>query len=295
MRSSPGSATTFSWRPHPADPEPARVGRDGMLALALGRRGAATVLSRWSSALPLQMLAPVALDGPATVVSVLNPTGGLVGGDRLAIDAVVGAAAHGCLTTPSATKVYRTTGAAAEQHVRLHLGAGAIVEWVPDHTIPFAGSAFRQTIDCELEDDATLILMDAFAAGRIARGEAWRFAWLESAVTVRDRRGPILHDRFVLTAEPRVQGLGFVEGHQYFGSFVVVADSGLDAFAAAAGRVLRGVDGAVGGVGALPRRGAVVRCLAVSAPALTVALEALWTVARRELLGLPALALRKAW
>src|SRR5437660_423157 len=174
MRSSPGSATTFSWRPHPADPEPARVGRDGMLALALERRGAATVLSRWSSALPLQMLAPVALDGPATVVSVLNPTGGLVGGDRLAIDAVVGAAAHGCLTTPSATKVYRTTGAAA-------------------------------------------------------------------------------------------------------------------------GRVLRGIDGAVGGVGALPRRGAVVRCLAVSAPALTVALEALWTVARRELLGLPALALRKAW
>ena len=76
---------------------------------------------------------------------------------------------------------------------------------------------------------------------------------------------------------------------------MVVADSGLDAFAAAAGRVLRGVDGAVGGVGALPRRGAVVRCLAVSAPALTVALEALWTVARRELLGLPALALRKAW
>jgi urease accessory protein len=241
------------------------------------------------------MLAPVALDGPAAVVSVLNPTGGLVGGDRLAIDVVVGAAAHGCLTTPSATKVYRTTGAAAEQHVRLRLGAGAIVEWVPDHAIPFAGSAFRQTIDCELEDGATLILMDAFAAGRIARGEAWRFARLESAVTVRDRRGPILHDRFVLTAEPRVQGLGFVEGHQYFGSFVVVADSGLDAFAAAAGRVLRGIDGAAGGVGALPRRGAVVRCLAVSAPALTVALEALWTVARRELLGLPALALRKAW
>src|SRR5205809_1365080 len=294
MRSSPGSATTFSWRPHPAVPEPARVGRDGMLALALERRGATTVLSRWSSALPLQILAPVALDGPAAVVSVLNPTGGLVGGDRLAIDVVVGAAAHGCLTTPSATKVYRTTGAAAEQHVRLHLGAGAIVEWVPDHTIPFGGSAFRQTIDCELEDGGTLILMDAFAAGRIARGEAWRFAWLESAVTVRDRRGPILHDRFVLTARGAAQGLGFVEDHPYFGSFVAVADSGLHAFAAAAGRVLRDTDGAVGGVGALARRGVVVRCLAASAPALTAVPEALWAVSRRQLLGPPSLALRKA-
>jgi hypothetical protein len=43
----------------------------------------------------------------------------------------------------------------------------------------------------------------------------------------------------------------------------------------------------------LPRRGAVVRCLASSAPALTDLLDALWAVARRDILGLPALALRK--
>ena len=294
MRCSPGSATTSSWRPHAADPEPARVGRDGALSLALERRGGATVLSRCRYSLPLQVLAPLALDDCAAVVSVLNPTGGLVGGDRLAIDVVVGPAAHACLTTPSATKVYRTAGAPAEQHVRLRLGGGAILEWVPDHTIPFPGSAFRQAIDCELDDDATLILTDAFAAGRIARGEAWQFALLESAVTVRDRRGPILHDRLVLTAQGAAQGLGFVEDHPYFGSFVAVADSGLHAFAAAAGRVLRDTDGAVGGVGALARRGVVVRCLVASAPALTAVLEALWALARRELLRLPALALRKA-
>ena len=293
MRSSPGSATTSSWRPHAADPEPARVGRDGTLALALERRGGATVLSRCRYALPLQVLVPLALDDPAAVVSVLNPTGGLVGGDRLAIDVVVGSAAHGCLTTPSATKVYRTAGATAEQHVRLRLGVGAILEWVPDHTIPFAGSAFRQAIDCELDDGATLILTDAFAAGRIARGEAWQFALLESAVTVRDRRGPILHDRFVLTAERAVQGLGFVEDHPYFGAFVAVADSGLGAFAARAERVLHETDGALGGVGALPRRGVVVRCLAASAPALTRVLDGVWAAARRRVLGLAPLALRK--
>ena len=293
MRSSPGSATTSCWYPHPADLEPARVGRDGTLALTLERRAGTTVLGRCRYALPLQVLAPLALGGPAAVVSVLNPTGGLVGGDRLAIDVTLGRAAHGCLTTPSATKVYRTAGAAAEQRVRLRLEAGAILEWVPDHTIPFADSAFRQAIDCEVGDGATLLLMDAFAAGRVARGEVWRFALLESTVTVRDHRGPILHDRFVLTAARAVEGLGFVEGHPYFGSFVVVADSGLDAFAVAAGRVLEETPGAVGGVGALPRRGAVVRCLAASAPALTALFEALWAVARRELLGLPALALRK--
>src|SRR2546429_4948226 len=154
MRSSLGSATTSSWRPHAADPEPARVGRDGALTLALERRGGATVLSRCRYSLPLQVLAPLALDDRAAVVSVLNPTGGLVGGDRLAIDVVVGPAAHACLTTPSATKVYRTAGAPAEPPPRLPPGVGAVLGWVPDPTIPLPGAAFRQGIHREPDDAA---------------------------------------------------------------------------------------------------------------------------------------------
>src|SRR5439155_3918023 len=98
------------------------------------------------------------------------------------------------------------------QTVRLRLGPRAVVEWVPDQTIPFAGSAFRQAIDVEMDENARLVLVDAFSAGRIARGEAWRFTLLESAVSVRDRHGWLLRDRFVLRrgavpAQPRRAGL----------------------------------------------------------------------------------------
>src|SRR2546425_8483474 len=133
MRSSRGSATTSCWRPHPADPEPGRVGRDGTLALALERRDGATVLRACRYRLPLQVLSPMALDDPAAVVSLLNPTGGLVGGDRLSIDVDVAAGAHAVLTTPSATRVYRTEGEETIQSVRLAIGPHAVVEWVPDH------------------------------------------------------------------------------------------------------------------------------------------------------------------
>ena len=271
-----------------------RVGRDGTLRLGFERRGPATVLARARYTLPLQVLAPMALDDPAAVVSVVNPTGGLLGGDRLTIDVSVGPAAHACLTTPSATKVYRTSGAPARQDVTLRLEAGAICEWVPDHTIPFAGSALRQRIEVEIADGACLILVDAFAAGRVGRGERWAFRRLESAVTVRDAKGRLLQDRFVLTDDGALEpgALGATDGRPYFASMAVIA-ADAEAFRrevtarfAVEGEVLIAA-------GALPRRGAVVRCLAASAPALLHAVDALWTTARREVLGLPPLALRK--
>jgi urease accessory protein len=272
-----------------------RTGRDGALRLHFERRGLRTVLARARYTLPLQVLAPVALDDPAAVVSILNPTGGLVGGDHLAIDVSVGAAAHACLTTPSATKVYRTAADPATQDVTLRLEAGAVCEWIPDHTIPFAGSALRQRIIVDVGDGACLILVDAFAAGRVGRREAWAFRLLDSAITVRDAKGWLLHDRFVLEGagplDPR--RLGAAEHRPYFASLVVVADD-VEAFRRGIAARFPACGEVAVAAGSLPRRGALVRCLAPSAPALLDAIDALWAVARREVLGLPPLGLRKS-
>jgi urease accessory protein len=268
-----------------------RVGRDGRLALGFERRGPRTIVARCRYTLPLQVLAPMALEDVAAIVSVLNPTGGLVGGDALSIEAEVGPGAHACLTTPSATKVYRAESAPATQDVVLRVADGARLEWVPDHTIPHAGAAFRQVLSAEVGEGAALVVVDAFAAGRVARGEAWRFALLDSTLTIRDRGGPVLHDRFVLRdGGPR--GLGVTEGRPYFATVVVVADAGVKAFVE---RVAALDDDAAVDLraGRLARRGAVVRCLAADAPALVRALEAVWAAARIEVLGLAPLALRK--
>jgi urease accessory protein len=272
---------------------PARVGRDGALRLCFERRGEGTVLAGCRSTPPLQVLAPVALEDAAAVVSLLNPTGGVLGGDRLTIDVEIGPGAHACLTTPSATRVYRTAAEPAEQRVRLALGPGAVAEWVPDHTIPSAGAALRQSLEVEAGDGATLIALDAFAAGRVARGEAWRFALLDSALTVRDAGGLVLHDRFVLPGRERWRGLGFAEERPYFATVVVIADAGLDDLLAALPGALGGIGGATAAAARLPRRGALVRCLARSAPSLGDTLAAVWALARGHLLGLPPLALRK--
>jgi urease accessory protein len=291
---------------------PSRVGRDGGVRLAFDRRGTRTVLVGCGSTLPLQVLCPLPLDDPAAIVSVLNPTGGVVGGDRMAIDVDVRAGAHACLTTPSATKVYRTAGPTAVQTVALRIGAGAALEWAPDHTIPFAGSAYAQVIHADLEPGARLILVDAFAAGRVARGEAWAFRLLDSALRIRDARGWLLVDRFRLEGCPRWSGVGATDGHPYLATVVVARgraagtgspDSGrpADDGACAADRrvaealrdAVRGIADRHVGVAALPHAGVFVRCLARTAPGLLDTVDTLWQTARRTLLGLPPLHLRK--
>jgi urease accessory protein len=267
---------------------PARVGRDGRLRLVFAHRGGRTVLTRTGWTLPLQVLAPLALDDPAAVVSVLNPTGGLVGGDRLIIDVAAGPGTHACLTTPSATRVYRSSGAPAVQDVTLRVGVGATLEWVPDHTIPFAGSSFRQSILVEMAEGARLILVDAFSAGRVARGEAWRFALLDSALRIRDARGWLLVDRFVLAGGAGWSGLGGTEGAPYFATVAVIGDVGVGVLTEAAGLAGPGV-----AVGTLARGGLLVRCLARDAVELTDTLDAVWRAARRAMLGLDPPVLRK--
>ena len=273
---------------------PDRVGRDGALRLRFERRGAGTVVTGWRYTLPLQALAPVALDDPSAVVSILNPTGGLVGGDRLSIDVEATAGAHAVLTTPSATRVYRTDGEDATQSVKIVIGAGAAVEWMPDHTIPFAGSAFRQTLDVEMDETSRLVLVDAFSAGRVGRGEAWQFALLDSAVSVRDQRGWLLHDRFALRGKDTAWGgLGYAESHPYFATIVLIGSFNREQFTADLREQCPGADAGRVGVAALTRGGLLLRCLTASAPELIETIEACWGLGRRALLGLPPLALRK--
>jgi urease accessory protein len=271
-----------------------RVGRDGALHLRLERRGTRTVVTECRSMLPLQILAPLALDDSAVVLSIVNPTGGVVGGDRLVIDVHAGRSAHVCLTTPSATKIYRATGDPAGQAVGLYVAPGAAVEWVPDHTIPFAGAAFRQSLCARVEDGGALILVDAYAAGRVARGETWRFRTLESTLAVHDGRGCLLYDRFALRGDgdPPWSGLGLAGSHPYFASVVVVADAGVEELLETIGAMVPANDARIAAA-RLSRRGAVARCLARSAPALGGLIETVWAAARRAVLGAPALALRK--
>lgn len=148
--------------------------------------------------LPLQALAPIQREDGSAYVLLLNPTGGVLGGDRLRTVIDLGAQTHACLSTPSATRVYRTDGPPAVLETRIRVGAGAMLEYVPDLLIPHGGSALDQTLLIELEPGSVALFADGLAAGRLAHGERWSFRELASHTAVTRGTKPLFIDRYIL-------------------------------------------------------------------------------------------------
>ena len=161
--------------PHKTDsPSP---NNRGELSLEYANRDGKTVLTHSRFSHPWYSFPPLYLDQTGYATTFLtNPSGGLVGGDDLSFLANLQENTHVLFTTPSATKIYRTQKNPVLQSVDITVGPNAILEWVPEPTIPFAGSHFEQTITVQLDTGACLILWDTLAAGRIASGERWDFS-----------------------------------------------------------------------------------------------------------------------
>ena len=236
------------------------------------------------------------LDGTgAATLMLLNPTGGILGGDVLDTSVALGPGTAVCLTTPAATRVYRSAGAPAVHRLTATVGENARLEYLPDHLIPSPGARLRQTTEMMLAPCATLILCEAWAVGRVARGERWRFDELDLGLVVRDARGLLLRERSILGAPARDQ-IGGAEDFGYLATFAVLAPARerWQDLASALHEIMSALGaGARCGVSALGRGGLLARLLCPTAPAMTGLVRALWAETRRLILGLPPLDLRK--
>lgn len=68
---------------------------------------------------------------------VLHPPGGIAGGDNLQIEVEAAPAAKGMVSTPAATKFYRSNQRLATQVQNIKLSAESQMEWLPQETLFF--------------------------------------------------------------------------------------------------------------------------------------------------------------
>ena len=275
------------------------VGRRGRLSYEFERAGPRTILTRSSCTSPWHHFPPSYLDDSGCAYTwLVNPSGGLVGGDHVSVEAQLHAHTHVVMTSPSANRIYRSLSEPAVQEVRISVGPGARLEWVPEVTIPFAGSRFRQSIHVDLAPGATVVLWDAMASGRVAMRERWAFAAVENEIRIRTPLGGSVVERYHVAPGRLPESVGLAGSWDYVASLFVIGD-GVNA------EVWKGLEAAIaaildehpslvlGAVSTPAAPGLAVKLVARSAPDLTETLEALWAAVRKDLWNLPAPNLRR--
>ncbi len=242
---------------------------------------------------PLRILQSLYPEGGGICHNVLvHPPGGLVGGDTLDVSATLGPGAHALVTTPGATRFYRSNGEPALQRTRLALAPGARLEWLPLEALCYSACQAENHLTLDLVPGAECMGWDVTALGLPHAGqpfEAGRFVqhievpglWLERGVIdAADRR--LLHSPLGLAGQHCLASLFFVAGTPLERAR---REAALDtARAVLDTHALRASAGATSPDGRL----VVLRVLAPQVEPAMQLLRQVWSAWRAQLWGLPA-------
>jgi urease accessory protein len=179
-----------------ASEEAARPGWQARLALGFERRGASSALVQREHCGPLRVQKALYPEGPDVCHAILlHPPGGIAGGDSLEISVNVGAGARALLTTPGAGKWYRAGGRQARQSLRVRVGEGGVVEYLPQETIVFDGAEAQMQTHIELAAGALFCGWEILCLGRTASGERFSHGRLELATRIEKQGQPLWLER----------------------------------------------------------------------------------------------------
>jgi urease accessory protein len=183
------------------------VGHAARLELVFETRRGRTILAHSYAEPPFT----IACSGP-----------GIFAGDTLRQSIHVGRGARALLTSQSALQVHpppqsqggRIAGLQEEKDERVSSTAAVIehqyhveddgelqCHWDP--VIPFAGARLEQRFDLRIAESSRLYWSDALMAGRVSRGEAWRFQSLAHELQLRVGSTLAYLERYTLTPADR--------------------------------------------------------------------------------------------
>ncbi len=201
----------------------------GHLSLrAAARADGATVLAEQAFRAPFHLSKPYwDLDTRTLLVQVVNPTAGILAGDRLGSSVSVDRDAALLLTTPSASRVFQMRAGEGEARAlqTLRVAGGGWLEVLPEPLVPHRGCRFHQRTVLDVEPGGAAFYADLLLPGRIAHGEAWAWERLIVELEVRVGGAPVLRERLdhageELRALAKLCGSG---GGACFGNAVFIA------------------------------------------------------------------------
>ena len=136
---------------------------------------------------PLRILRSLYPEGPGICHNVLiHPPSGLVAGDSLDINIDARDNAHALITTPGATRFYKSTSDWATQTVDVQLRDSSKLEWLPLETLAYNGCRARNTCKFDLKDQSELIAWDITALGMPSANLPFQTGLIEQHFELKD-------------------------------------------------------------------------------------------------------------
>ncbi len=254
---------------------------------------------------PLKVIRAFPLPQGGALVHLHNISGGVLGGDSLALNVQIAAGAYAQLTSTSATRLYRCSPQAATstQTNIVQVQDDGLLEYLPDPLIPFAGARYRQRTQIELAPGAGLFWWETVAPGRTARGELFDYELVDISLAISAQGRPLALEHTQLEPKKRpLTALARLGTYRYFSSFYICKvgieparwldlESQLNILA----RQLSVAGEICWGVSTLVAHGLAIRALSCRGTELPAGLLAFWRAARLVLYGREALPPRKIY
>ena len=252
-----------------------------------------TQLTEYEHRPPLKVVRAFDAGDGAALVHLHNVSGGVLTADQLETAVCVEDGAHVQITTTGATRVYRSkpNSPAAVQLTQITLGKQALLEYLPDPLIPFAGANYRQDTQIEMAQGASLFWWEVLAPGREAYGEQFAYECLELRTEITAEGRPMAFESARLDpAAAAITGGIRLGGYRYLATFYIcrVGESAATWSALEAElnvQVNSHANAIQWGVTALVRHGLVVRALSQESRSIMPGLIACWRTAKQRLLG----------
>lgn len=284
------------YQDQPAQLPAGTVGKDAYLRLGFAPRGDRTALVDLHRRTPLLVQQALHFDEgmpEMACVIMISTSGGILQGDRYAIDITLEPDARAHVTTQAATKVQEMDANYATMTQDITLADGGYLELLPEPIIPYRHSRYVSRTRLRVAETATALYAEVLLPGRkhYRDGEVFAYdLYAAGLLGLRPDGRELFAENIVIEPAARpVDGLGVMGGYHVLGNIILMTPPAI--FERIAAEIPVGDRDSGGGpiatgVSRLPHdAGLVIKVLGMESEPVREQVRAVWTLVRREVTG----------
>jgi urease accessory protein len=201
------------------------TGWDASLKLMFDHRSNQSTLARRQHRGPIVLQKILYPEGPDVAHGVIiHPPGGVAGGDHLFLGVDMASKSSALLTTPGATKWYKSLGRQASQDIVVNVADNARLEWLPQENIVFDSADVVLNTQVNLAKSAVFAGWEVVCLGRKASGERWQTGHFRQKLQIRREDKLIWNESALMNPNSKLlTAMAGLHEKVVFGSLVVAA------------------------------------------------------------------------